>query len=127
MIDIDLEDALGRSTRNRAARWPERRGENRLEPECWPEFAPGFRLATGARVFTIGSCFARNVEHHLSALGFVVPTRRLRDENIKAGRHGGDAILNKYTPPSIFQELAWTKRIMERDRAVTMEDAEKLL
>jgi tetratricopeptide (TPR) repeat protein len=127
MIDIDLEDALGRSTRNRAARWPERRGENRLEPECWPEFAPRFRLATGARVFTIGSCFARNVEHHLSALGFDVPTRRFLDENIKAGRHGGDEILNKYTPPSIFQELAWTKRIMERDRVVTMEDVEKLL
>ena len=34
---------------------------------------------------------------------------------------------NKYTPPSIFQELAWTKRIMERDRAVTMEDVEPLL
>jgi hypothetical protein len=127
MIDIDLEDALSRSTRNRASRWPERRGENRLEPECWPEFAPRFRLATAARVFTIGSCFARNVEHHLSALGFDVPTRRFLDENIKAGRHGGDEILNKYTPPSIFQELAWTKKIMERDRTVTMEDVEKLL
>ncbi|HEX4860554.1 MAG TPA: GSCFA domain-containing protein [Rhizomicrobium sp.] len=127
MIEWELEDALGRSARNRAARWPERRGENRLEPECWPELNPRFRLAPGARVFTIGSCFARNVEHHLSGLGFDVPTRRFLDENIKAGRHGGDEILNKYTPPSIFQELAWTRKIMDRDRIVREDDVEPLL
>jgi tetratricopeptide (TPR) repeat protein len=127
MIDVELEDALGRSAGNRASRWPERRGENRLEPECWPEFQPRFRLSPGARVFTIGSCFARNVEHHLSGLGFDVPARRFLDENIAAGRHGGDEILNKYTPPSIFQELAWTKRILERDRTVREDDVEPLL
>ena len=127
MTDVELEDALARSARNRASRWPERRGENRLEPECWPELMPRFRLAPGARIFTIGSCFARNVEHHLSGLGFDVPTRRFLDENIEAGRHGGDEILNKYTPPSIFQELAWTRKILERDRTVRADDVEPLL
>jgi len=122
MAETELEDAVARSTRNPNARWPERGTANRLEPECWPETAPLFTFAAGSRVFTIGSCFARNVEMHLSALGFDVPTRRFLDDNVRAGRHGGDEILNKYTPPSIYQELAWTKRIRDRDGTVTEED-----
>jgi tetratricopeptide (TPR) repeat protein len=39
----------------------------------------------------------------------------------------GDEILNKYTPPSIFQELAWTKSIRDRDGIVTDEDIAPLL
>src|SRR5215471_16576342 len=122
MIETELEDAVARSTRNPNARWPERTNANRLEPECWPETAPGFTFAAGSRVFTIGSCFARNVEMNVSALGFDIPTRRFLDDNARAGRHSGDEILNKYTPPSIFQELAWTRRIRDRDGAVTEED-----
>src|SRR5262245_21052706 len=119
MADIELNDAIARSARNRAGKWPERSTQNRLEPECWPELSPSFRLEKGSRVFTIGSCFARNVEQHLAHLGFDIPTRRFLDENARTGRHAGDEILNKYTPPSIFQELAWTKSIRDRDGIVT--------
>jgi len=127
MADVELEDAIERSARNRAGKWPERSAQNRLEPECWPELNPSFRLANGSRVFTIGSCFARNVEMHLAALGFDIPTRRFLDESARAGRHVGDEILNKYTPPSIFQELAWTKSIRDRDGLVNDDDIAPLL
>lgn len=127
MAEIELEEAVERSARNRASRWPERGAQNRLEPECWPEIEPGFALRPGSRVFTIGSCFARNVELHLAALGFDVPTRRFLDENAAANKAGGDEILNKYTPPSIYQELAWTRRIMERDGIVRDDDVEPFL
>ncbi len=103
MADIELEEAIERSARNRASRWPERGVKNRLEPECWPELTPRFDFAAGARVFTIGSCFARNVELHLASLGFDIPTRKFLNENRRDGRAGGDEILNKYTPPSIIR------------------------
>ncbi len=127
MIELELEDAIALSAQNRASRWPERTAENRLEPECWPELNPRFRLAPGSRVFTIGSCFARNVEQHLAGLGFDVPTRRFLNENIASGKHGGDEILNKYTPPSIFQELAWTRRIMDGGGVASDADIEPFL
>jgi hypothetical protein len=127
MAEIELEDAIERSGANRASRWPERGAENRLEPECWPEFKPGFTLRPGSRVFTIGSCFARNVELHLAALGFDVPARKFLDENIGVKGASGDEVLNKYTPPSIWQELTWTKAIRDRDGIVRDEDVEPLL
>ncbi|HWA91138.1 MAG TPA: GSCFA domain-containing protein [Rhizomicrobium sp.] len=127
MAEIELEDAIARSAANRGARWPERGAANRLEPECWPELKPGFTLKPGSRVFTIGSCFARNVEHNLAALGFDVPARKFLDRNAGIKGAGGDEILNKYTPPSIWQELAWTKAIRDRDGEVREEDVEPLL
>lgn len=127
MTDTELEAAIERSAQNRAGRWPERTSQNRLEPECWPALNPGFNLASGSRVFTIGSCFARNVEQHLASLGFDVPARRFLNEAIAGGRSEGDEILNKYTPPSIYQELAWTKRIRDRDGTVTEEDIKPFL
>ena len=55
--------------------WPSRRdAENRMEPLCEPGFSPGFHLEPGERVFTIGSCFARNIEKALAARGFEVTT-----------------------------------------------------
>ncbi len=63
----------------------------------------------------------------LAMLGFDIPTRRFLDESRRAGRHTGDEILNKYTPPSIFQELAWTKSIRDRDGIVTDDDIAPLL
>jgi len=127
MAEVELEDAIERSASNRASRWPERGAQNRLEPECWPELRPSFTLPAGSSVFTIGSCFARNVELHLAALGFDIPARKFLNENAGAKDASGDEILNKYTPPSIYQELAWTKRIRDRDGTVSDEDVEPLL
>lgn len=127
MAEIELEDAIEQSAANRASRWPERGAPNRLEPECWPELKPGFTLRPGSRVFTIGSCFARNVELHLAALGFDIPARKFLDRNAGTRGVSGDEILNKYTPPSIHQELAWTKTILDRDGVVRDEDVVPLL
>ena len=58
--------------------WPSRNDpDNRMEPLCEPGFKPGFHLVPGEKVFTIGSCFARNVEKALAARGFDVVTRRI--------------------------------------------------
>ncbi len=50
---------------------PGRDGE-RLRPLARPEARPRFTFAPDAKVFTIGSCFARNVERALLSVGFEV-------------------------------------------------------
>jgi hypothetical protein len=127
MREVKLHDAVERMMRNGASRWPGRGARNRLEPECWPEMNPSFHLYPGSTVFTIGSCFARNVERHLEALGFEVPMRKFLAENATLQPLNDYELVTKYTPPSIYQELAWTKRIRDRDGIVTDEDIEPFL
>lgn len=84
----------------RASHQPERMG-----PPARPTFTPSFTMEPGQTVFTIGSCFARNVEEHLASAGLVVPTLELTvpDGEWQGGRSNG--ILNKYTPTAIRTEL----------------------
>ncbi|MEQ9200296.1 MAG: GSCFA domain-containing protein, partial [Rhodospirillales bacterium] len=70
-----------------------------------PAQTTAHRLRPGESIFTIGSCFARNVERHLDMMGFDVINHRIYDE---AGRL---AILpgidNRYTPYSMLNEFRW--------------------
>lgn len=65
---FDQPRAVGRD--NPGALWPSGDADNRLWPECWPVIRPSFALSRDEPIFTIGSCFARNIERHLSAKGF---------------------------------------------------------
>lgn len=65
-----------------------------------------FVLAEDARVFCIGSCFARNVEEHLIYLGIEVLSKRVVCPKTESPiRPNG--FLNKFTTPSIANELTW--------------------
>lgn len=71
-----------------------------------PDFKPKFRLALdgGAAVFTIGSCFARNIEEALLPLGVRLPTR---DFSVPPGEWGGrpNGLLNEFNPGTINQRI----------------------
>ncbi|MEM7429317.1 MAG: GSCFA domain-containing protein [Pseudomonadota bacterium] len=87
--------------------WPSRNdAENRMEPLCEPGFRPNFHLEPGEKVFTIGSCFARNVEKALAARGFDVVTRRILSAGETFYKFRAN-ILNNYGVPSILNELTW--------------------
>ena len=107
---IDSETAFAQR-RNRYSLW--KKARDRLIDEVWPELNPSFRIQPGAKIFTTGSCFARNVEEFLHRLGFRIPTLDLKVpmEEYPARPNG---ILNKYTPAAIFQEIDWTRRIFQR-------------
>jgi hypothetical protein len=62
------------------------------------EFTPSFRLDREARIFTIGSCFARNVEEALLGHGFNVLTR----QGPFSYAHG---YLNRYNTPVMSHEI----------------------
>jgi Flp pilus assembly protein TadD len=88
-------------------KWPGRGDpDNRIEPICLPELNPRFRFERRTSIFTIGSCFARNIEEYLQRLGMDLPTMAFSappSEFPAASRTTG--LLNKYTPPAILSEL----------------------
>lgn len=67
---------------------------------------PSFKISKGASIFTVGSCFARHIEAALGEFGFSLPAFQLPSEAL--GLVGKDTgALNKYTPPSIANEIRW--------------------
>jgi hypothetical protein len=76
-------------------RWP-RESSPRMMPMAVPQIEPSFRIEPGAKIFTVGSCFARNIEQHLALHHFDVPSHRY---------FGGSHVINKYNPYAILQEF----------------------
>ena len=67
-----------------------------------PEIRPKFTFEPGCRVFTIGSCFARNIEEHLA--GYDVPTRRFTAPKHE-WPHRPNGLLNEYNAGTIAQRI----------------------
>ena len=93
--------------------------------EVWPEFSPSFRIRAGEVVFTMGSCFARNIESHLAMLGCKVPMLDfdLPPAEWSGGLHGA---MNRFHPPAFRQILDWTGRIYDRDGRVSWTDCQEI-
>ena len=93
--------------------------------EVWPQIQPSYRIQRGETVFTIGSCFARNIERHLHALGCKVP---MMDLSLPADEWTGEpnGAMNKFHPPSFRQSLEWAAAIFDRDGKVVWGDCEAL-
>jgi hypothetical protein len=92
---------------NDVASWPSRGAEfNRVEPLAKPAFYPSFTIARGDSIFTIGSCFARNVENALIQRGFDLPSREILKSDPEFAAIGPN-VLNNYGVPSIFNEISW--------------------
>lgn len=117
IFSLDREEAL-KSRRNPHAIWS--KASERLDPEVTPALNPRFQIETGAKIFTIGSCFARNIEEHVARLGFDIPMLRFTVPN-EEWQFRPAGILNKYTPASIFQEIDWTARVHRAGGTVTPE------
>ena len=103
---ISAEEAYRTTIRQKASKWPDRTS-GRLEPSAAPALSPGFTLAPGSAVFTIGSCFARNIEISLRDRGLRIPTLDLQfpTEELMKGTGLRTGILNKYTPFSMLNEI----------------------
>jgi len=86
----------------KSARWT---SPPRLLPVAEPRFETSFQIEQGAKIFTVGSCFARNIEMHLEKEGFDIPSRRY---------FAGAELINKYNPYSILQEFRWALGLDQR-------------
>lgn len=91
------------SRRNRL--YPQAGDQRISDGQIFPWVEPRFRIQENSRVFTIGSCFAREIEENLA--GFDLPTMQLNvPKEIVAGR--SNSILNEYNVGSIAQRIDFT-------------------
>ena len=120
-VQLTFAEARRRLKANPVARWSS--VADQFDGEVWPEVQPGFRLTPGQTVFTIGSCFARNIEQHLASLGLRVP---MLDLTIPPEEWGGapNGAINRFHPPSFRQCLEWAAAIWDRDSKVGWSDCE---
>lgn len=72
-----------------------------------PEVEPSFSIPLDQPIFTIGSCFARNIEDALAAEGAQLPTKSIMMAFAAERGLRPNSILNKYNIPTIVQELSW--------------------
>ncbi|HEY5411926.1 MAG TPA: GSCFA domain-containing protein [Caulobacteraceae bacterium] len=108
LMVVSATDAFKR-VRHKDSRWPrsaEAQAE-RLIPLAQPRFWPSFHINRSELIFTIGSCFARNIEQQLITEGYKVAASSFEiplDLRFKADP---DALTNRYVVTSIASELQW--------------------
>lgn len=68
-----------------------------------PAISPEFRIVPGQRIFTIGSCFARNIEKLLD--GYEVPTRKYNAPEGDPLAPRGNTVLNEYNPGTMAHRI----------------------
>ncbi len=109
LLSLTAEQAQANIRRNRRALWPDGRFDTRrLHGLATVEFDPSFTLEPGEAVFTIGSCFARNIERRLVSLGFEIPAAAVTVPEAERGSTIGDnELLNKFGPHAMINELRW--------------------
>jgi GSCFA family len=100
-----MRSVTARAVRNPLRAWKGDGEELRVGGKAEPVPQATFRLDPGDTVFTIGSCFARNVEEHLVRLGMRVPTLEFSVPMDERQGPRTNSILNKYTLPAIATEL----------------------
>jgi hypothetical protein len=61
-IGVDGLTAMHNALRNKARKFPDRKDPRFQDGVLLPDCMPSFTMQPGQSIFTIGSCFARNVE-----------------------------------------------------------------
>lgn len=82
---------------------------------------PTLNFSGREKIFTIGSCFARNIEEVLSQ-EFQFPTLKYKGKKEEFAGSRARSILNKFTPFSIFRELNWV--IKGKQNFISITEAE---
>ena len=95
-----------RHTDSRWPRTPEAQAE-RLMPLARPAFWPSFKMNKQELIFTVGSCFARNIEKQLIQQGYNVAASQFTPPSNTGFKADPDALLNRYVVWSIANELKW--------------------
>ncbi len=103
------KNAFSNALSNKSSKWPSRSTANRLEPFCEPVLNPEHTIKRSDEIFTIGSCFARNIEIALKKQNFSVPSGDVKfpQEELWPGTGLHSGLLNKYTPQAILNELEY--------------------
>lgn len=97
---------------------------NRSDSRCndyvlFPRFTPKFTLAFNSddSFFTVGSCFARNIEEALQPHNVKLPTRSFSVPKEEWG-HRPNGLLNEYNPGTISQRILFAMNETEEPENV---------
>lgn len=118
MADSPLEQtsaltAYGNARTNELRRYPSPdRDGGRLYPLASPSAKPSFQINKNDKIFTIGSCFARNVEAALEDVGMDVVSNETDLGPVGESLGFAANFFNKYSIHSIYNDLKWA---LERD------------
>ena len=102
---LSAYEQVVRNTRARTVRMPAKTDDRQCrEGGIFPILAPKFHIRPGETIFTIGSCFARHVEHVLLESGFRVPVAGF---TLPPGEfpHPAPHLLNEYNAGTIVQRI----------------------
>ena len=108
IVSFTAEQAMENLRRSRNSLWPDDRlpGE-RLIGVTKVELRPSFQFSQADRILTLGSCFAREMEVRLVALGFKAPLARVSVPAEERNTKMQNDVLIKYTIESMENELRW--------------------
>lgn len=102
------EEAFANYASWKESRWPDGRYDNqRLSGVVDVALRPSFTFDASDKIMTLGSCFAREIERHLSGLGFDLPALSIEIPSNERASSVANDIFNKYTVHSIENELRW--------------------
>jgi len=102
-------EALGRlRAEGRRVKWPDQREPNpRMQGLIAVSSTASFEIKTHDKIFTMGSCFARNIERRLTEIGFEIPMRTADLEEILESFGHSPDYLNKYNTGAMSAEFQW--------------------
>lgn len=107
---FSLEQAFA-NRKSDVSKWPSDKESQseRLSPLAKPAFEARFSVKSDDFIFTVGSCFARNIERQLEVNGFDFAARYFPLQHEESDFRGLDVggVLNKYVVFSILNELRW--------------------
>lgn len=101
--------------------WPVARRRLRSR-QVFPEMTPSFTVGKADTVFTMGSCFARNIEDELARIGCKVPAAEFSVPQTERAGPRPNHLLTLFTPPTFSREIRWLESIHQRDGKVTEND-----
>lgn len=103
-MKYDGLEALRVSRRNPDKRFPNEEDPRFQDGLLFPSLNPRFQLSTPAKVFTIGSCFARNIEEALRDYDIEMPTSKFMVPESE-WPHRPNGMLNEYNSGTISQRI----------------------
>lgn len=123
MIEFSAEEALGNYNKP-LADWSVARRRMR-SGRVVPHSKPTFSLQKSDTILTLGSCFAREIETHLSKFGCKVPSLDLSGPDSEINGQRLNRVIGLFTPPTFYQAIAWAEQIRERDNIVRPSDCDR--
>ncbi len=101
------EDTMRGFRANMGRKYPSNTDKRAVDGVVFPTLNPSFCIPTDGTVFTIGSCFARNIEEALLKIGVNVPSAQYQVPPTEASGRS-NAILNQYNAGTMYEIVNMT-------------------